>query len=165
MGEIFLRVRPVAVGWVRCVLLAAALAAGGCGERQSATTELTHAWINSPTTVDDKAVVLSPWLVYPVHAEARAEAIAELEHEPYIQISPSMAAHYTRADVRVPAEMRPFLIRGLDTGGSQIQVIQSMHGLWVKVIGGEGETVTAQPLVVLIDPTPVHIYVTLEANP
>jgi hypothetical protein len=100
-----------------------------------------------------------------VPAEARAEAIAELEHEPYIQISPSMATHYTRAEVRVPAEMRPFLIRGLDAGGSKIEVVQSMLGLWIKVIGGAGKAVTAQPLVVLIDPTPVHIFVTLEANP
>ena len=149
------------------VMLVGLLSVGlsGCGDGSGKPTALagvTHPWINPPHSVDPKAVVLSPFLVYRVHPDAMKEALTELEHEPYIQISPNMAAHYTKADVRVPAEMRPFLIRGLDTGSSEISVVQSMLGLWVKVVGGDHAHLDYQPLVVLIDPTPTEIYVTVE---
>ena len=134
---------------------------GACdSDKQVATAQ--HPWINPPTQVDEKAVALPAWLIYRVHPKVLDEAVAELETEPYIQISPSMAAHYTQSEVRVPAEMRPFLVRGLDAGNSEITVIQSMLGLWVRVTGGDPAKLSYQPLVVLVDPTPVEIYVTVE---
>ena len=146
-------------------MLLVGLTACGGGDHPGvsrAVSGVNHPWIKAPTAVDPKAVTLAPFLVYRVHAELLKEAINELKTEPYIQISPSMAAYYTKADVRVPAEMRPFLIRGLDTGSSEISVIQSMAGLWVKTVGGDLSHLDYQPLVVLIDPTPIDIYLTVE---
>lgn len=144
------------------LLLSALLA--GCGENTPPSAAIvSHPWINPPREVDDKAVVLPPFLIYRVDPKAMSEAIAELDREAYIQISPSMAEHYTGQAVTVPMEMRPFLVRALDTGNSEIKVVQSLQGLWTRTIGGEGSEPAKQPLVVLIDPTPVDIFVTVEA--
>lgn len=136
---------------------------GGCGQDHGGqTAAAAHPWIHPPTVEDKKSVNLPPFLVYRVHPELLKEAIAELEKEPYIQISPSMASHYTKADVHVPAEMRPFLIRGLTGGQTDITVVQSMQGLWVRATGSDVAHAVQQPLVVLIDPTPIDVFVTLE---
>lgn len=144
------------------LLLGIVALTAACGDSGKQVAAVAHPWINPPQQVDDKAVILSPWLIYRVHPKVLEEAVTELKTEPYIQISPSMAAHYTQSDVRVPAEMRPFLVRGLDAGNSEITVVQSMLGLWVKAVGGDATKISYQPLVVLIDPTPVEIYVTVE---
>jgi len=135
----------------------------GCGK--SAVPEAitaSHPWVHPPTVEDKKAVNLPPFLVYRVHPEVLKETIAELDKEPYVQISPAMASHFTKSDVHVPAEMRPFLIRGLVGGETDITVVQSMQGLWVKATGSDVAHPVQQPLVVLIDPTPIDIFVTLE---
>lgn len=145
------------------LLLLATMLLNACGEQPGVQhVVVSHPWINPPTVEDKKAVTLPPFLVYRVHPELLKEAIAELEKEPYMQISPSMAAHYTKSDVHVPAEMRPFLIRGLIGGQTDITVVQSMQGLWVKALGSDVAHATQQPLVVLVDPTPIDIFVTLE---
>ena len=144
-------------GWLPGVLML--LAACGGADKPVA---IEHPWIHPPEVLDPKAVTLPPFLVYRVDPSALAEIRAELAKEPYIQISPAMASHYVKSDVTVPAEMRPFLIRGLDTGSSRISVVQSMQGLWVKVVGGDLKRLDYQPLVVLVDPTPGDIYVTVE---
>ena len=149
--------RTVAAGW----LVGMAMLLAGCGGAEKPVA-VAHPWIHPPEVIDPKAVTLPPFLVYRVDPSALAEARAELEKEPYIQISPSMASHFAKSDVTVPAEMRPFLIRGVDTGTSKIAVVQSMQGLWVKVTGGDLKHLDYQPLVVLVDPTPVDIYVTVE---
>ena len=153
--------------WTRFVLtitvLAPVLLFSACGKSGSPqTVAASHPWLHPPTVEDKKAVNLPPFLVYRVHAELLSESIAELEKEPYIQISPAMAAHFTKSDLRVPAEMRPFLIRGLVGGETDITVVQSMQGLWVKAVGSDVARPVQQPLVVLIDPTPIDIFVTLE---
>ncbi len=146
-------------------LLVLLLLLAGCGQPHAPQTVVaSHPWIHPPTVEDNKAVHLPPFLVYRVHPELLKEAIAELDKEPYIQISPAVASHYTKTDVRVPAEMRPFLIRGLVGGQTDITVVQSMQGLWVKASGSDVAHPTQQPLVVLIDPTPIDIFVTLEAK-
>ena len=136
----------------------------GCGESTPPSAAIvSHPWINPPREVDEKAVDLPPFLIYRVDPKAMSDAIAELDREAYIQISPSMAEHYTGQAVTVPMEMRPFLIRALDTGNSEIKVVQSLQGLWTRTIGGDGSEPVKQPLVVLVDPTPVDIFVTVEA--
>lgn len=147
---------------IGALLLGVAACGGGTDSTGKSGAGVSHPWIKPPHDIDAKAVTLAPFLVYRVHPERVQEAVDDLKNEPYIQISPSMAARYTKADVRVPAEMRPFLIRGLDTGSSEITVIQSMLGLWVKVVGGDLSHLSFQPLVVLVDPTPTDIYVTVE---
>lgn len=142
-------------------LLALLAACGGDGAAPAAVAA-AHPWIHAPTASDPKAIALPPFLVYRVSAAHVAEAVAELEKEPYIQISPNMASHYTGAQVQVPAEMRPFLIRGLTAGKSDISVEQSLYGLWVRVAGSDPAHPQAQPLVVMVDPTPIDIFVTVE---
>lgn len=151
----------------RCWLAVAlgTLLLAGCGKATTPqAVAASHPWIHPPTVEDKKAVILPAFLVYRVHADLLQEAVAELEHEPYIQISPSMASHYTKTDVHVSAEMRPFLIRGVTAGASEISVVQSMQGLWVRVRGPDLEHLSYQPLVVLIDPTPIDVFVTVEAK-
>lgn len=154
--------------WTKFVLTIAVLVPvlllGACGESGGPqAVAASHPWIHPPTVEDKKAVNLPPFLVYRVHAEVLSESIAELENEPYVQISPAMASHFTKSDVHVPAEMRPFLIRALVGGETDITVVQSMQGLWVKATGSDVTQPVQQPLVVLIDPTPIDIFVTLES--
>ena len=144
------------------LLMAAALLVG-CGQRHGAqTVTASDPWIHPPTVEDKKAVTLPPFLVYRVHADMLKETVAELAKEPYIQISPAIASRYTKSDVHVPMEMRPFLIRGLTGGETDIKVVQSLQGLWVKAVGSDVAHPVQQPLVVLVDPTPIDIFVTLE---
>ncbi len=148
------------------ILLLSLLALLACSEDQAPVSAAPpHPWIKAPQVADPQSVTLPAWLVYRVDAKVMAEAVAELKHEPYIQISPSMASHYVQSDVTVPMEMRPFLVRALDAGHSEISVVQSLQGLWTRTIGGDGSPPQAQPLVVLLDPTPVDIFVTVEASP
>ena len=150
-------------GIISLMLVAAsALLMASCAEPDAPNISAKHPWINPPTVVDDKAVTLAAWLIYRVPEAVRAEAVSALEVEPYIQISPGMASHYTQEDVRVPPTMRPFLIRALAAGDGEVTVIQSMTGLWVKTRGKADAQLDYGPLVVLIDPTPHDIYVTVE---
>ena len=153
--------RPRGATLLLAAILAGSLAACG-GDAGPAEVVANHPWIHAPTAEDQGAVVLPPFLVYRVSAERRAEAVQELAQEPYVQISPGMASHFTGSQVQVPAEMRPFLIRGLTAGKSEITVVQSLHGLWVKVTGSDLAHLEQQPLVVLVDPTPSDIFVTVE---
>lgn len=144
------------------LVAACALLMASCAEPDAPNSSAKHPWINPPMVVDDKAVTLAAWLIYRVPETIRAEAVSALEAEPYIQISPGMAAHYTQEDVRVPPTMRPFLIRALAAGDGEVTVIQSMTGLWAKTRGKANAELDYGPLVVLIDPTPRDIYVTVE---
>lgn len=143
----------------------AALVAGSACERPQAVAAATpaHPWLNPPRVTDPKAVQLPPYLVFRVAAAARDEALAELEREPYIQISPAMAIHYAGQDLTVPMEMRPFLVRALGAEEDAIDVVQSLQGLWLRARSA-GATPREQPLVVLLDPTPQEIFVTVEAT-
>lgn len=140
---------------VSCLLL------GACSVSDNDGAALGHAWLKEPVGFEEKTVILPPFLVYRVAEPALAETVELLASEPYIQISPSMAVHYTGQEVRVPAEMRPFLIRGLAAGG-ELEVVQAAAGLWVRITGAEPASIKQQPLVVLIDPTPGDIFVTVE---
>ena len=149
---------------IRCALVALALIAlAGCGDGPVPTAQATaDAWLRAPQTPDAAAVELPAWLVYPVADAVREEAIAELETEPYIQISPHMASRYAGQDVRVPAEMRPFLVRAVAAPDATMRVIQSSTGLWLRAEGGDSTAARRAPRVVLVDPTPVEIFVTVE---
>jgi hypothetical protein len=135
----------------------------GCGDAGVSTPDLTaETWLRAPQTADPAAVELPAWLVYPVAEAVREEAIATLASEPYIQISPHMASRYAGQDVRVPAEMRPFLVRAVAAPDATVSVIQSNTGLWLCAQGGTAAAVRRAPRVVLVDPTPVEIFVTVE---
>ena len=144
------------------LLMGSALLTGCDQGRGPQRVTAAHPWLHPPTVEDKKAITLPPFLVYRVAPGALKEALVELGKEPYIQLSPAMASHYTNTDVRVPAEMRPFLIRGLSGGKTATAVVQSMQGLWVKAVGSDIAHPAEQPLVVLVDPTPLDIFVTLE---
>ena len=156
------------VGAAACALpLVFVALLAGCGEQApvagTATATATHPWINPPRERDPKAVTLPPFLVYRVDPKVIAEANAELAEQGYVQLSPNLASHYVQQEVVVPMEMRPFLIRALDVDGAEITVVQSLQGLWTRTIGGVGAA-RQQPLVVMVDPTPVEIFVTVEPH-
>jgi hypothetical protein len=138
----------------------------GCGDGESARPATpAHPWIKPPPRLEPGTVTLPGWLVYRVDPRVLDEALAELGQEAYIQISPSMASRYAQQAIHVPMEMRAFLVRALDAGGSTLEVVQSTAGLWLRTIGGDARSLRAHPVVVLLDPTPVEIYVTVEPAP
>ncbi|MGE0486940.1 MAG: hypothetical protein AB7Q81_22510 [Gammaproteobacteria bacterium] len=134
----------------------------GCGG-EAPPIPPDHPWLTAAPAPDPKAEVLPAWVVYPVADDARAEALTELAAEPYIQISPGMASHYAGQDVRIPAAMRPFLVRAVAAPGAAVEVEQLQTGLWLRTLGGDPEQLDAAPRVVLLDPTPRAIFVTAEA--
>ena len=133
----------------------------GCAPQPEESLVENHAWHRPPHNFGEAAVMLAPWLVYPVHPTVREEAIEVLEDVSYIQLSPSMASHYSQSDIRPTPQLRPFLVRALDGGNSEFSVRQSALALWVDASAGDGDTITPQPVVVLLDPTPVGIFVTV----
>lgn len=151
--------------WTSVFVLILVGLVAGCGEQSpvagAAVTTAAHPWVNPPREIDPKAVTLPPFLVYRVDARVIAEAEAELVEQGYVQLSPNLASHFLQQEVVVPMEMRPFLIRALDVDGAEITVVQSLQGLWARTIGGVGAA-RQQPLVVMVDPTPVEIFVTVE---
>lgn len=134
---------------------------GACSEPDGSAAA-QHPWYRAPHNLGEDVIRIVPWMVHPVRAEVLDEARAELAEVSYVQVSPGMASHYAGQEVRVPAEARPFLVRALDAGGSEIEVLQSASSLWVRAVGGEGGPIVEQPIVVLLDPTPVGIFVTVE---
>lgn len=157
--------RPAGARTARAGLVALALLAlGACGEQDQAGTAPAHPWVTAPPPADEAAVELPGWLVHPLAPARRAEAVAELADEPYVQVSPGTASHYVDREVGVPAEMRPFLIRAVAPAGAQAElaVVQSRNGLWVRVRAPATGALEAAPVVVLVDPTPRDIFVTLE---
>lgn len=144
------------------VALCGALLINGCSEQEAEQVAASHAWLNVPQTIDDKAVTLPPFLIHRVAESVLAEALSELESESYVQISPAVASHYAQREVRVPMEMRPFLIRAIKAGDGEITVIQTLTGLWAKTHAAPGTNLEFGPLVVFVDPTPTEIFVTVE---
>lgn len=143
-------------------LLAFAGLLTACGGETPEGTADHHPWYRAPHNPEAHEVTIAPWMVHPVRAEAVEEARAELAEISYVQVSPGMASHYAGQEVRVPPEARPFLVRALDAGGSALEVRQSATSLWVRATGGTGEKIVEQPIVVLLDPTPIGIFVTVE---
>jgi len=135
-----------------------------CGEQDDASQAAAHPWLTAPPPADEASVVLPGWLVHPLAPERRAEAVAELGDQPYVQVSPGTAAYYVGGDVGVPAEMRPFLIRAVAPAGAlaELAIVQSRSGLWVRVREPVAGVLEAAPVVVLVDPTPRDIFVTLQ---
>ncbi|MEX2482783.1 MAG: hypothetical protein WD928_18155 [Gammaproteobacteria bacterium] len=139
------------------------LALAGCGDADVApVADNAETWLHAPQATDRAAVELPAWLVYPVAEPVLDEAIAELAGEPYVQLSPHMASRYAGQEVRVPAEMRPFLVRAVAPPGATVTVVQSNTGLWLRARGGDTTRAHRAPRVVLVDPTPVEIFVTVE---
>jgi hypothetical protein len=144
------------------VLLVMGVCMLGCSEQSSEQATSSHPWIDPPEAIDEQAVTLSEWLVYRVADSIRAEAVAELGIEPVVQISPKLASYLAQTEVRVPDEMRPFLIRGVASPEAAITVIQFATGLWTKSSNNVLSALDYQPLVVFVDPTPLHVFVTAE---
>lgn len=150
------------ISWRGGFLLVLSALLLACGDGGASIETAEHPWLNPPPAPIEGAVDAPPWSVFPVADTALAEAVSELETEPYIQISPGMASHFAGQEVRVPAEMRPFLVRGLMPPGARLSVVQFAGGLWLKASGGEPAAAVASPRVVLVDPTPRDIFITLE---
>lgn len=149
----------------RCVLQPTAVALvlvllGACSDGAPQSPARAHPWLTAAPPSTDNMVMLAPFLVYRVEGERRAEAAAELEVQPYLQLSPGTARHFAGQELRVPAEMRPFLVRAVAAPDAAVSVQQLPLGLWMR--SAASDAVQAQPLVVLLDPTPRDIFVTLD---
>jgi hypothetical protein len=147
--------------WLRAGATVVFAVLTGCGG-EAPDAPPAHPWLTAAPPPDARAEVLPAWVVYPVAPAALPEAMAELAAEPYIQISPGMATHYAGQEVRIPAAMRPFLVRAMDAPGAEVAVEQLQSGLWLRVRGGNPADLEAAPRVVLLDPTPRAIFVTAE---
>jgi hypothetical protein len=145
-----------------CVLVV--LLVSACSPEPPASAASAHPWYRPPHMFGEDSIVLAPWLVYPVEPAVLDEAIAEVEDVSYVQISPSMASHYAQREVRLTPVARPFLVRALDAGNSEFTVRQSASALWVHASAGDGGPIRRQPLVVMLDPTPVGIFVTVDST-
>ncbi len=132
-----------------------------CTPQPEEPFSVDHRWFRAPHNFGEDSVLLAPWLVYPVHPDAREEAIADLEDVSYIQLSPKAASHYAQSDIRPTPQLRPFLVRALGGDNSEFSLRQSASALWVDATPGDGDAITPQPVVVLLDPTPVGIFVTV----
>ncbi len=157
--EIFRSIRRRArrVSTVLVILISSA-----CSPGPQEPVASDHPWYRAPHQFGEDSIVLAPWQVYPVEAVVVDEAIAELEDVSYVQISPAIASHYAQREMRLPPVARPFLVRALDAGNSEFTVMQSASALWVRASAGDGSSLRRQPLVVLLDPTPVGIFVTVD---
>lgn len=91
-----------------------------------------------------------------------AEAIAALGNKPLLQLSTSEAERYTGNDLRMPMELRPFLIHALSRPDGRPIVYFADRALWVDNLGGSGDNsnVKETPLVIFIDEVPPDVYVT-----
>ncbi|MCZ6894597.1 MAG: hypothetical protein O7H40_11205 [Gammaproteobacteria bacterium] len=145
---------------VSSVLVILVLSACTPGPQEAVVSD--HPWYRAPHQFGEDSIALAPWQVYPVEAVVVDEAIAELEEVSYVQISPAIASHYAQREMRLPPVARPFLVRALDAGNSEFTVMQSASALWVRASAGDGSSLRRQPLVVLLDPTPVGIFVTVD---
>ncbi|MEQ8232181.1 MAG: hypothetical protein RLW61_14305 [Gammaproteobacteria bacterium] len=147
-------------GRIGCAVVTVLLVAG-CGD-ETPPPRATHPWLTAAPPADDGAITLPAWLVHPLALARRAEAADELGDEPYVQISPGSASHYAGREIGVPAELRPFLVRAVAPPGAaaEVGVVQRRDGLWVRVRGAP--VLEAAPLVVLLDPTPQAIYLTVD---
>ena len=102
------------------------------------------------------------YLYQPVQESLLAEAIAALGDKPLLQLSTSEAERYTGSDLRMPMELRPFLIHALSRPDGRPIVYFADRALWVDNLGGSGDnTVVKQtPMVIFIDEVPPDVYVT-----
>lgn len=102
------------------------------------------------------------YLYQPVQESLLAEAIAGLGAKPLLQLSTSEAERYTGSDLRMPMELRPFLIHALSRPGGKPVVYFADRALWVDNLGGSGDNtdVRETPMVIFIDEVPPDVYIT-----
>ena len=103
------------------------------------------------------------YLYQPVKADLVSQAVAGLGANPLLQLSTSEAEVYAGNSLKMPMELRPFLIYGLSRPGGRAVVYYADRALWVDNLDGSGDNneVTEVPLVIFIDEVPPDIYVTV----
>ena len=142
------------------VVLLASIFLLGCGIESGPQVAENHEWYRPPQNTQNEMVIIASELVFPVHSAVLEEAILDLEQVSSIQLSPKSMFHYVQRDVPKKSELRPFLVRALDGGGSRFAVRQGASALWINATHGNGQ-VKPQPLVVLLDTIPINVFLTV----
>ena len=145
------------------LILALLLAAGGvsgCAER--VPEAVRDGWHHAPDAAPGEYLELPPFVIFPVREGAVAEAEKELDAYEFIQISPAMADHFSGQEIGIPTTLRPFLFRGLSDERAHFKVRQSPTSLWIVGSGDQSGNIQRRPVVVLIDPQPQELFVTVE---
>lgn len=145
-------------GAVVCLVMTYLL---GCGIESGQKIAESHEWYRPPQNAQNDMAIVAGELVFPVHSAALEEAILDLEPVASIQLSPRSVAYYVQRDIPIKLGLRPFLVRAFGRNGSRFTVRQSPSALWIDASGGDGQ-VKSQPLVILVDPTPINVFVTMD---
>ena len=134
----------------------------GCAPSQEQSKEISSAWFRPMDNENHEYVKYPSFLYQPVSAELIPEAVAALGEKPLLQLSTSEAERYAGNELRMPMELRPFLIHALSRPNSGPIVYYADRALWVDALGGEGDNdqVREAPLVIFIDEVPPDVYVT-----
>ena len=123
---------------------------------------IASSWYRPMDSDKHEFVQYPDYLFQPVQESLIGEAIAALGDKPLLQLSTSEAERYAGNDLRMPMELRPFLIHALARPGGRFVVYFADRALWVDNVGGTGDNnqITEAPLVIFIDEVPPDVYVT-----
>ena len=133
-----------------------------CGPPQEQAKEISSPWFRPMDDETHEYIKYPSFLYQPVQADLIPEALTGLGQKPLLQLSTSEAERYAGNELRMPMELRPFLIHALARPGSAPVVYYADRALWVDALGGEGDNsqVREAPLVIFIDEVPPDVYVT-----
>jgi hypothetical protein len=133
-----------------------------CGPEPEVPDEITSSWFHAMDNPAHEFIKYPQYLYQPVQPDLVAEAKKGLGSNPLLQLSTSEAARYAGATLRMPMELRPFLIYGLARPGGKFVVYYADRALWVDNVDGTGSNaeLVETPLVIFIDEVPPDVYTT-----
>ena len=133
-----------------------------CSPQEEGQAPVSVPWLK-PMDSDKHEFIKYPNFLYQgVQESLLGEAIAGLGDKPLLQLSTSEAERYAGNDLRMPMELRPFLIHALTRPGGRHVVYFADRALWVDCVGGSGDDsqLTKTPLIIFIDEVPPDVFVT-----
>jgi hypothetical protein len=144
------------------LLFALALVITGCEPAPEQADPIASSWYRPMDNPAHEYIKYPNYLYQPVQTELVPQAVAGLGKNPLLQLSTSEAEQYAGNSLKMPMELRPFLIYGLSRPGGQAVVYYADRALWVDNLGGAGNSaeITEVPLVIFIDEVPPDVYVT-----
>ena len=147
-------------------VIAAVSLLSACEQAPTPPAVPSDSWYQAADTETHEFIEYPSYLYRPVIPELVGEASELLGEGPLIQMSTAEAERYTGSDLKMPMNLRPFLIHGLYRGTKGFKVYFADRALWVDSLDMPGETALArrQPLVIFIDEVPPFVYVTTGAT-
>ncbi|MEM7468035.1 MAG: hypothetical protein AAF387_14265 [Pseudomonadota bacterium] len=141
--------------------LLAALWLAACSPPPAGPDPISSSWYRPMDSETHEFIDYPNYLYQPVQQSRLTEAIAALGEKPLLQLSTSEAERYAGNDLRMPMELRPFLIHALSRPQGKVHVYFADRALWVDALGGEPDNsaIKEHPLVIFIDEVPPDVYV------